>query len=204
MTRPLFILERTMTCGRLIGCGLLLMALAGRGLAQDKDRLRRSSEVSHGPGSRSRTPGLVFVTLPSAPVTSAGILAASGYYGDHIIHIGDGGNEAVRLYGVRNVGFKFTVVSLACFHLWTWGGTYCVYEPVVDGNRLSDKYTAISRPEAARLLGKQESDLTTPFWYRFPPGYLLLLTFVFVGVISALVRWIRKPRPPVHSTDVTA
>jgi hypothetical protein len=141
------------------------------------------------------------VTFAGAPGGNVGILAASGYYGDHIIHIGDGGIETVRLYGVRNVGFKFTVVSLACFHLWTWGGTYCVYEPVLDGDRLTDKYAAISRAEAARLLGKQESDLSTPFWYRFPPGYLLLLAFLFVVGISGLVRLIRRPRPPGQATE---
>src|SRR4051794_27338169 len=103
------------------------------------------------------------------------LLAATGYVGEHIVHLGDGGDEAARLYGVRNVGYKFTVVSLACFHLWTWGGTYCVYEPVLDGNRLTDKYKEIPAAEAARLLRIPERELPVPFWYRFPPGYMLLL-----------------------------
>jgi hypothetical protein len=138
--------------------------------------------------------------MPARP-DNVVLLAVSGYYGEHIVHIGDGGAEATRLYGIRNVGFKFTVVSLACFHLWTWDGTYCVYEPVLDGDSLNDKYKPISKAEAARLLGKNESELVAPFWYRYPPGYMLLLVAVPIGLISAFARWAKKPRPPADGIE---
>jgi hypothetical protein len=146
--------------------------------------------------SRAGAPGAVRATASPAPLGNAAVLSGSGYYGEHIVHIGDGGDEAVRLHGSRNVGFKFTVVSLACFHLWTWGGTYCVYEPVFENKRLTDKYKVISKAEAAQLLRKEESELTTPFWYRFPPGVLLLLAAFLFGLISALARRAKKPGPP--------
>jgi len=190
-----------MTYGRFLVPGFLVLALAWPGLAQEKDRPRGTAELVQRLVSRGRAPRVFQATISRALPGNAAVLLGAGYYGEHIIHIGDGGDEAVRLYRIRNVGFKFTVVSLACFHLWTWGGTYCVYEPVFENNRLTDKYTAISRAEAARLLGKAESELTTPFWYRFPPGVLLLLVGLLFGLISAVVRRVRKPRPPVDSTE---
>jgi hypothetical protein len=139
-----------------------LFSRLGPGVAWSVARKRRPL----GPPEPLQVP----VSRDRAPRGDPAVLLAAGYYGDHIIHIGDGGDEASRLYGARNVGFKFTVVSLACFHLWTWGGACCVYEPVFENKRLKDKYRAISKAEAARLLGKGEDELTTPFWYRFPPG----------------------------------
>jgi hypothetical protein len=195
-------LKSIMTRGRFLVSGLLVLALAAPGPSQEKDRRRGTAELLQRPGSRSRAPSAVGVTLSRAPLASAGVVLAAGYIGDHVVHIGDGGDEAVRLYGARTVGFKFTVVSLACLHLWTWGGTYCVYEQVFEKNRLTERYKAISEAEAARLLGKQESELTTPFWYRFPPGFLLLLAGFLFGLISALVRRARKKhRPPVDPIE---
>jgi hypothetical protein len=190
-----------MMFGRFLVPGLLILALAWPGLSQEKDRPRDTAELLQRPVSRGRAPSAVRATVSRAPLGNAAVLFAASYYGEHIIHIGDGGDEAVRLYGARNVGFKFTVVSLACFHLWTWGGTYCVYEPAFENNRLTDKYKAISKAEAARLLRKEESELTTPFWYRFPPGVLLLPVAFLFGLISALVRRAKKPRPPVSTTE---
>ena len=178
------------------------LVLAWLGPPQENNQPRcPAAELRHRPVSRAGAPGAVRVTASPVLFGKAAVLLGSGYYGEHIIHIGDGGDEAVRLYGARNVGFKFTVVSLACFHLWTWGGTYCVYEPVFENNRLTDKYQAISKAEAARLLRKEESELTTPFWYRFPPGVLLLPVAFLFGLISALVRRAKKPRPPVSTTE---
>ena len=134
--------------------GSLLVALVLTGLSQENDR---ATARSH------------------APVT-----AAIGYYGDHIVHVGDSREGTI--------GYKFSVVSLACFHLWTWGGTYCVYERVLDKTRLTEKYRPISVAEAARLLGKNESELRTPFWYRFPPGLLVLGAFAFFLGICVVKR----------------
>jgi hypothetical protein len=172
-----------MTCSRFLVPGCLVLALAWPALSQESDRHI----------------GAPSVTVAPAPPHNATVLFAVGYYGDHIVYIGDGGHEAVRCHGAHNIGFKFTVVSLACVHLWTWGGTYCVYEQVFENKRLSERYKAISPAEAARLLGKNESELTTPFWYRFPPGLLLLLAFCIVVPIGGLVRWAKTRRRPVDS-----
>jgi hypothetical protein len=195
----LSISERIMTCGRFLISGFLVLALAWPGLSQEKDRPRGLAELLPRPVSRSRVPSAAGATVSRAPLGNAAVLFGIGYYGDHIVHIGDGGDEAARRHGARNVGFKFTVISLACFHLWTWGGTYCVYEPVVANNRLTEKYKAISRAEAARLLGKEESELTTPFWYRFPPGLLLIPVCFLFGLIYGIAHRAKKPRPPVDS-----
>jgi hypothetical protein len=162
-----------MTYGRLLVVGLLAFALALPGLSQENDR----------PHARA-----VRVTASQTPFGDAAAVFAFVYFGDHIVHYGDGGDESARLYGSRNIGFKFSVVSIACFHLWTWGGTFCVFEPTFANNRLGEKYAPISHAEAARLLRKTESELTTPFWYRFPPGMLILAASVLFGLIYGLVR----------------
>ena len=184
-----------MTCGRFFVPAFLLVVLAWPGLSQENDRPGRTSQLPQRTASRGPAPSAVCKTISAAPVGNAAVLFGIGYYGDHIVYIGDGGDEAVQRHGGRTVGFKFTVVSLACFHLWTWGGTYCVYERVFENNRLSEKYKAISRAEAARLLGTEESALTTPFWYRYPPGLLLVPAAFLFGLIYGLVRRVKKPRP---------
>jgi hypothetical protein len=189
-----------MTWGRLLVPGVLILTLAWSGRSQETDRPEGAAELPRRADRRDWAPGLIRTAVSGPALGNASaVLGASGYYGDHIVNIGDGGEEAVRLYGVRNVGFKFTVVSLACFHLWTWGGTYCVYEPVFEDNRLTDKHKVITKAEAARLLHKDEGELTAPFWYRFPPGMLLLIVLFPVTLISAVARRAKKPRPPADS-----
>jgi len=63
-----------------------------------------------------------------------------------------------------------------------------VYEPTFENKRLGEKYRPISQAEAARLLGKTASELTTPFWYRFPAGLLILLASFLFALIYGLVR----------------
>jgi hypothetical protein len=84
--------------------------------------------------------------------------------GDRIAHVGDGGHEAWRLHGSQQVGYKYRRCAFFWLDLWTWGGTYCVYE------ELTQKYKPIDTAEAARLLGKNVSELETPSGYRFPRG----------------------------------
>src|SRR5262249_15149525 len=69
--------------------------------------------------------------------------------------------------GASEVGYKYSYHGVLWLNVWTWGGEYCVHDPV------GKRYRAISRQEAARLLGKPEEALEVPFTYRFPPGLFL-------------------------------
>jgi hypothetical protein len=165
-----------MAYSRFIATGFLLSAVALIPLWEEKDRptVQSAQARSH----RALPSDSVLTGLATSPC-HAPATADLGYIGEHIIHVGNSREGSV--------GYKFSVVSLACFHLWTWGGTYCVYEHVVDKERLTEKYRPISPAEAARLLGKNESELETPFWYRWPPGRMLLVAFaVFLGICGLL------------------
>ena len=106
--------------------------------------------------------------------------------GDTVIHLGNGGHEAWRLYGSEEVGYKFASVSFFWMDLWTWDGTYCAY------SRHEKTYKPISIAEAARLLRQQESALEIPFAYRVPLGWLIFGPFLLLGAICSLVRTLRK------------
>ncbi len=73
----------------------------------------------------------------------------------------------------RGVGYKYGYWGIFWIDLWTWGGEYCVYE--------GDRYRPISRGEAARLMGKPETELGTPLLYRVPLGW-----FIFAPLIVLL------------------
>jgi len=99
-------------------------------VAKGSDRLDRC-RAEQLPGSSHRR-STDSAACRGPPIQIAQVIHARvGYYGEHIVYIGDGAAEAERLHGARNVGFKFTVVSVAWFHLWTLGGAYCVYERVL-------------------------------------------------------------------------
>ncbi len=64
------------------------------------------------------------------------------------------------------VGFKYSHFGVFWIDFWTWGGEYCLFE---DKN-----YEPISADKAAALLDKSEAELGKPFWYRFPPGLVII------------------------------
>jgi hypothetical protein len=78
------------------------------------------------------------------------------------------------------VGYKYSHFGIFWLALWTWDGDYCLYQ----GN----KYWKLTPAQAAILLKKPEAELSKPFWYRFPPGLLVvggLVAFsVAAGVLS--------------------
>jgi len=80
-----------MTYGRLLVVGLLLFALALPGLSQEKGWL----QVKAGR-----------VTASQPPFDKAAVIFAFGYYGDHIVHYGDGGEEAARLLRITEHRFQ--------------------------------------------------------------------------------------------------
>ncbi len=106
-------------------------------------------------------------------------------HGDTISHVGEGPREFEgKEVPATSVGFKYSHFGVFWMDLWTWGGTYCLY----DGKR----YWKLEPAEAARYLGKQESDLGPPFLYTFPLGLLILVPGV---VLYYGVQLFHKPPP---------
>jgi hypothetical protein len=99
-------------------------------------------------------------------------------YGDTITHIGNVTAPNAAHAGAAKVGFKSSYFGVFWIDLWTWGGEFCVYE--------GDRPHPITPAEAARLLGKSESDLSKPFLYRFPLGLLILGPLAVVGFVSSM------------------
>jgi hypothetical protein len=100
-------------------------------------------------------------------------------YGDSIKHLGNAAPQGQPMAGVHQVGYKFGYFGVFWIDLWTYGGTYCVYQ--------GKKYNPISRGEAARLLGKNESELGAPFLYTVPLGWLILGPLIVLWIVCALL-----------------
>jgi hypothetical protein len=106
-------------------------------------------------------------------------------HGDTISRVGEGprvfeGKEVPA----TSVGYKYSSFGVFWIDLWTWGGTYCLYE----GKRC----WKLEPADAARYLGKQESDLSPPFLYTFPLGLLILVPGV---ILYYGVQLFYKPPP---------
>jgi hypothetical protein len=69
--------------------------------------------------------------------------------------------------GRFKIGYSHSRFGLFWIDIWTWGGTYCIYE----GNA-REKITAA---EAANVLKIEEGALPKPFFYSFPPGLMAIL-----------------------------
>ncbi|QEL18654.1 hypothetical protein [Limnoglobus roseus] len=123
---------------------------------------------------------LALALMLTSEVSAKGVVVVT--WGETINHVGTPLDQ-VRLFHKSNgIGYKYHYFGLFWIDLWTSEGTYCVYD--------RDKYDAISSAKAAELLGVSESDLSPPFWYRWPPGC------VFVGtalVVAGLCRLAAKP-----------
>jgi hypothetical protein len=103
--------------------------------------------------------------------------AGIGSWEDAIAHVGDGGHAAWMIGKSQDVGYKYSHVAMFGLNVWSWGGTYCVYQ------KYERKYVAISPAQAAQLLGKEERDLQPPFEYRCPLGLFIFgPIFLFGGV----------------------
>jgi hypothetical protein len=116
-----------------------------------------------------------FVLLSPAQASAKGIILIT--WGETISHVGNTSPQADPTHGSRQVGFKYGYFGVFWIDLWTHGGTYCVYE--------GKRYNPISSAEAARLLGKTESELSTPFLYRIPLGWLIIGPLIVLGIILA-------------------
>jgi hypothetical protein len=98
---------------------------------------------------------------------------------------------AADLYGLTGkhlaVGYKYSYFGVMGVELWTWGGTYCLFE----GN----KYFTIPEAEANRL---SEARVGVPFFYRHPVGLLVIGFVLVLGVPTAILRrrMLDKASPP--------
>jgi hypothetical protein len=95
------------------------------------------------------------------------------------------------------VGFKYRqlVVGLP---LWTWDGTYVVHR----GHR----FIPIEKAIAAALMEVNESDLKTPFFFRYPAGWVALpvvipLLIVFAKVSIALNERRRRRAEAIYAAS---
>ena len=136
---------------------------------------------------RALLPLAVLLFLP-APASAKIVLIT---HGDTIAHLGDITadqkafvRQQVKQVAQRDldvqVGYKYSYFGVFWLDLWTWGGTYCLYQ----GKDFMD----IPPQMAAMFLGKSEGDLSTPFWYRFPPLLLILIGLGILLVAAAIFK----------------
>ncbi len=131
---------------------------------------------------------LLLLALGPARATACVTIA-----GETIVHVGDGGHEAWMIGQSQDVGYKYEYVAVLCMDLWSWGGTYCVYQ------RFDNKYWPITTAEAARLLKKPEAEMQPPWRYRYPLGL-----FVFGPIfLLAAVGWVLSERTRQAAEDAT-
>lgn len=122
---------------------------------------------------------LLTVGLFTPAEAHAGIVIT---HGDTIKHIGDvPAHMKERLgpeFGTAAVGFKYSYFGVFWLDLWTWDGEYCLFK---------DRKAASLKPaQAAAILNIQESELDTPFLYRFPLGLMILTGVALLGLLGAV------------------
>jgi hypothetical protein len=94
--------------------------------------------------------------------------------------------KAETKYDLTRIGFQYSYFGLFWLDLWNWGGEYVIY----DGNK-DGVGEVITKEQAAKFMGVDESKVGKPFNYRFP----YLLDIVVVGALLKIVpRIIAKKR----------
>jgi hypothetical protein len=135
---------------------------------------------------------LVFVVTLFAPAQSEAKIVLITH-GDTINDIGTVNvkkNNVVVPPGFNRVGYKYSYFGIFWLDMWRWDGTFCLHGgDMEDGKRV---IYPLSKAEAAQLLGVQESDLSEPFWYNFPPGLVIIVLVVLIAVPIALVNRAKK------------
>ncbi len=101
--------------------------------------------------------------------------------GPTIAHVGDPLHRDAAPAPSASVGYRHDTFSLFWVDFWTWDGSYCLY-----GGRMEPRL--ISAEQAALFLGKDARELTTPFGYRYPPGFLILASLLLFGILVVLLR----------------
>ena len=119
-----------------------------------------------------------FFLSPSEAHARRGIVVITS--GDHIAHVANFPSEAESQLRQETghtvqLGYYYSHFGVFWVDIWTWGGTYCVYE--------GDNYEPLEYEQAVALMGG--SSISKPFFYSCPPGMVLLLCVgVWYGVSS--------------------
>src|SRR5262249_20756020 len=87
------------------------------------------------------------------------------------------------------VGFAYKYWGIFWLDFWTWDGRFGVYD---DGD-----FWQFQPGVVAGFLNVEESSLTPPFFYRFPPGLVIIAGFILLGVLTAIFR-----KSPVQKAKV--
>lgn len=80
------------------------------------------------------------------------------------------------------VGFKFDYFGIFWIDLWTYDGTFCLYKEVGD----QKEFMPLTAAQAATLLGKAEDEMSRPFLYKFPLGWLILGPLILLAILGAV------------------
>lgn len=96
-------------------------------------------------------------------------------HGDTIWKVTDKQPEELRSEGL-SIGYKFWYGGLFWIDFLTSDGTFCLFK--------GDNYQPITEAEAEQFAGE---DLTTPFLYRWPLGWLIVGALAVLMVASKLL-----------------
>jgi hypothetical protein len=97
-------------------------------------------------------------------------------WGDTINHVGNVPPQNRQNLGATKVGYKYSYFGVFWLDLWTWDGTYCIYD--------ENRYRPIQPENAARLIGMKQSDLSAPLLYHVPLGWFILGPLILLGIIT--------------------
>lgn len=130
---------------------------------------------------------LVLLAALGAPRTAVAGKLMLITHGDQIRELTPApGAPTSELPDGMKVGYVSSYGGLFWVDFWTWGGQYCVYKPTDDR-----RYQPVHPPVAAALLGVPEDQLSTPFFYRFPLGLIILAGLgVAFGVSTAFNKYV--------------
>jgi hypothetical protein len=143
--------------------------------------------------------GLALVLARPHTASARGIVLIT--HGETIKHVGDIPKATKEAYCdyLRKVhachldpavGYTYRYWGIFWLDFWTWDGRYCTY---------NDRTIIEEFPKGvtAKLLGVPEHELGIPFFYRFPPGLVIIAGFILLGVLSVVFR-----KSPVQKAKV--
>src|SRR4051812_38547588 len=78
------------------------------------------------------------------------------------------------------VGFRYQSFDVFWIPLWTWNGSYCLYQGRTEA--------PIPPEKAADYLGRSVDELHKPFAYRYPPGLLILGGILLISIPAGLLK----------------
>ena len=127
---------------------------------------------------------LVLAVTLIATAAPPAIPVAMVAWGDTIVWIADLSESRVAdasAPGRRSkLGYHFKFFNLVGLDLWTYGGSYCVYDD-------SGGFRAVSALEAEALV-RPETLRAPPLEYRYPMGLVALAVVLVLGLPVAIIR----------------